>query len=166
MFIRTVARPLLASWFVYAAVDAILDPRHHSAKSAPLVQPYLDEAQIPVTVPQLARAHGALTLVAATALAFSRSPRTAALALAGLATVTAVAGEPFWLEDDEAARAASRENFVKNISLVGGALIAATAGGSGHQRRRVKARAKRRLSKKSAAKAGIAGASGSKRRRR
>src|SRR5512143_3387802 len=151
MFIRTVARPLLASWFVYAAVDAILDPRHHSAKSAPLVQPYLDEAQIPVTVPQLARAHGALTLVAATALAFSRSPRTAALALAGLATVTAVAGEPFWLEDDEAARG---ENFVKNISLVGGALIAATAGGSGHQRRWVKARAKRRLSKKSAAKAG------------
>jgi len=147
MFIRTVARPLLASWFVYAAVDAILDPSRHAAKSAPLVEPYLREAGVNVTVPQLARAHGALTLVAATALAFSRSPRTAALALAGLATVTVAVGEPFWLEDDEAARAASRENFVKNISLLGGALIAATAGGSGTQRRRVKARAKRRDAK-------------------
>jgi len=161
MFVRTVARPLLASWFIYAAVDAILDPQHHSAKSAPVIQPYLEEAGIPVTVPQLARAHGIATLCAATALAFSRSPRTAALALAGLATVTVVAGEPFWREDDEAARAASRENFIKNISLLGGALIAATAGGSGTQRRRVKARAKRRD-----AKASIAAAAGSKKRRR
>ena len=161
MFVRTVARPLLASWFIYAAVDAILDPEHHSAKAAPMIQPYLEEAGIPVTVPQLARAHGALTLVAATALALSRTPRTAAIALAGLATVTVVAGEPFWLEDDEAARAASRENFIKNISLLGGALIAATAGGSGTQRRRVKARAKRRD-----AKASIAAAAGYKKRRR
>jgi len=161
MFIRTVARPLLASWFVYAAVDAILDPSRHAAKSAPLVEPYLREAGVTLTVPQLARAHGVATLVAATALAFSRSPRTAALALAGLATVTVATGEPFWREDDEDARAASRENFVKNVSLLGGALIAATAGGSGTQRRRVKARAKRRD-----AKARIATAAGSRKRRR
>jgi putative oxidoreductase len=161
MFIRTVARPLLASWFVYAAVDAILDPGRHAAKSAPLVEPYLREAGVTLTVPQLARIHGALTLVAATALAFSRTPRTAGLALAGLATVTVATGEPFWREDDEDARAASRESFVKNISLLGGALIAATAGGSGTQRRREKARAKRRI-----AKTGVIHTAGSKKPRR
>ncbi|HEX7590182.1 MAG TPA: hypothetical protein VF362_04300 [Demequinaceae bacterium] len=161
MFIRTVARPLLASWFVYAAVDAILDPGRHAKKTAPLVEPYLEEAGITLTVPQLARIHGALTLVAATALAFSRTPRTSGLALAGLATVTVATGEPFWRETNEAARSASRENFVKNISLLGGLLIAASAGGSGTQRRRVKARAKRRI-----AKASFAKSTGSKKSRR
>jgi uncharacterized membrane protein YphA (DoxX/SURF4 family) len=140
MFTRAIARPLLASWFVYAAVDAILDPSRHAKKSAPLVKPYLDEAGITLTVPQLARIHGALTLVAATALAFSRTPRTAGLALAGLTTVTVATGEPFWRETNEAARSASRENFVKNISLLGGALLAATAAGSGHRRSKAKAR--------------------------
>jgi uncharacterized membrane protein YphA (DoxX/SURF4 family) len=143
MFIRTVARPLLASWFVYAAVDAILDPSRHAAKSAPLVEPFLEETGIALTGPQLARIHGALTLVAATALASSRTPRAAGLALASLATVTVATGEPFWREDDEDARSASRESFVKNISLLGGALIAATAGGSGGPRRRAKAKARR-----------------------
>jgi uncharacterized membrane protein YphA (DoxX/SURF4 family) len=141
MFIRTIARPLLASWFIYAAVDSILDPERHAAKSAPMVEPYLVEAGVTLTVPQLARLHGVATLAAATALAFSRTPRTAGLALAGLATVTVVTGEPFWREEDDSARTASRENFVKNISLLGAALIAATAGGPG--RRRSKARASR-----------------------
>ncbi len=153
MFVRTVARPLLASWFIYAAVDAILDPSRHAAKSAPLVEPVLEEAGITLTGPQLARIHGVATLVAATALAFSRSPRTAGLALASLTTVTVATGEPFWRETSEAARSASRESFVKNISLLGGALIAATAGGSGHRRRKVKARAaKSRKAKARAAK--------------
>ncbi len=101
MFVRTVARPLLASWFVYAAVDALLDPSRHAAKSAPFVEPYLEEAGIPLTVPQLIRIHAAATLGAATALALSRTPRTSGLALASLAAVTAATSEQFWREDDE-----------------------------------------------------------------
>lgn len=143
MFIRTVARPLLASWFIYAAVDSILDPERHAAKSAPLVEPYLEEAGVTLTVPQLARIHGVATLAAATALAFSRTPRTAGLALAGLATVTVVTGEPFWREENGPARTASRENFIKNISLLGAALIAATAGNSGHSKAEARAKARR-----------------------
>jgi uncharacterized membrane protein YphA (DoxX/SURF4 family) len=148
MFVRTVARPLLASWFIYAAVDAILDPSRHSAKTAPLIEPRLREAGIPLTVPQLTRLHGVATLAAATNLAASRTPRTAGLALAGLATVTVVVGEPFWREPAGPARTASRENFIKNISLLGGALIAATAGkpkGS----KKSKARASKRRARKS-----------------
>jgi uncharacterized membrane protein YphA (DoxX/SURF4 family) len=129
MFVRTVARPLLASWFIYAAVDAILDPSRHSAKTAPLVEPRLREAGVALTVPQLTRLHGIATLAAASNLAASRTPRTAGLALAGLAAVTAVVGEPFWREPAGPARTASRESFIKNISLLGGALIAASAGG-------------------------------------
>jgi uncharacterized membrane protein YphA (DoxX/SURF4 family) len=128
MFVRAVARPLLASWFIYAAVDAILDPSRHSARSAPLVTPLLKEAGVPLTVPQLTRLHGVATLAAATSLAGSRTPRTAGLALASLTTVTVVFGEPFWRVPAGPARTASREAFIKNVSLLGGALLAATAG--------------------------------------
>lgn len=128
MFVRAIARPLLASWFVYASVDALLDPARHARKAAPAVEPLLEEAGVSLTLPQLVRAHSAATLVAATSLALSRTPRSAGLALAGLATVTVATSEPFWREEDEDARAASRESFIKNISLLGGALLAATAG--------------------------------------
>ena len=148
MFVRTVARPLLASWFIYAAVDAILDPSRHSAKSAPLIEPRLREVGVPLTVSQLTRLHGVATLAAATSLAASRTPRTAGLALAGLATVTAVVGEPFWREPSGPARNESRENFIKNVSLLGGALIAATAG-KPKPSKRSKARAARRRARKS-----------------
>jgi len=143
MFVRAIARPLLASWFVYASVDALLDPTRHARKAAPIVEPVLEDAGVNLTLPQLVRAHSAATLVAAGTLALSRTPRTAAMVLAGLATVTAATSEPFWLEEDEDARAASRESFVKNISLLGGALLAATAGGS-RRRKKKSARKKTR----------------------
>ncbi len=140
MFVRTVARPLLASWFVYAAVDALLDPKRHADKAAPLIDPILEDAGVNVSVPQLVRFHGAATLVAAIALAGSRTPRTSALALAGLATVTTAISAPFWREKDGAAREASREEFVKNLSLLGGTLLASTAG----KPRRASARARKK----------------------
>ncbi len=148
MFVRAIARPLLASWFIYAAVDAILDPSRHSAKSAPLLEPILEDAGVSLTAPQLTRLHGIATLAAATTLAVSRTPRTAGLALAGLATVNVVVGEPFWRESEGPARTASRENFIKNISLLGGTLIAATAG-KPKRKRKAKGRAAKRGARKS-----------------
>ncbi len=148
MFVRTVARPLLASWFIYAAVDAILDPSRHAAKSAPLVEPILEDAGVSLTVPQLTRLHGIATLAAATTLAVSRTPRTAGLALAGLATVSVVVGEPFWRQPEGPARTASRESFIKNISLLGGTLIAATAG-KPKRKTKQKGRAAKRGARKS-----------------
>jgi uncharacterized membrane protein YphA (DoxX/SURF4 family) len=71
-------------------------------------------------------------------LAGSKTPRTSALTLAGLAALTAVAGRPFWLEEDDAEREVQREAFVKNLSLLGGVMIAATAGKSSRRRKPAK----------------------------
>ncbi len=138
MFFRTIARPLLASWFIYGGVQAILDPVPRAKRSAPIVEPALKEIGAEVSVGSLVQAHGIAQVIAATMLAGSKTPRTSALTLAGLATLTAVAGRPFWLEEDDAEREVQREAFVKNLSLLGGVMIAATAGKSSRRRKPAK----------------------------
>ncbi len=129
MFVRAIARPLLASWFVYASVDALLDPTRHARKASPAIEPLLEDAGVSLTLPQLVRAHSAATLVAATSLALSRTP---ALGRA----------RPRGPRHRSPSRPPSRsgarrtrtrapragKSFLKNISLLGGALLAATAG--------------------------------------
>lgn len=144
MFLRTIARPLLASWFIYGGIESIIDPEHRAERSGRMVAPVLKEAgfeDVPTTA--LVQAHGVATVAAATALAFSKTPKTAATALGLLTAVTVAAGRPFWLEEPGHAREAGREAFVKNISLLGGVMIAATAGNSSRKRRRAKAAKKK-----------------------
>lgn len=139
MFLRTIARPLLAAWFIYGGVESIIDPEHRAERSAKLIDPALKEVgleEVPTSV--LVQAHGVATVAAATALAFSKTPKTSATALGLLAAITAVAGRPFWLEEPGHAREAGREAFIKNISLLGGVMIAATAGNSRKRRKATK----------------------------
>jgi len=51
-------------------------------------------------------------------------PRLSALALAASLAPTTYAGHPFWEERDRAARAAQRTQFLKNVSMMGGLLLA------------------------------------------
>lgn len=152
MFLRSIARPLLASWFIYGAIESVTDPQLRAARAQPVVQPVLDEAGLEVEVADLVKIHGVATIGAATVLALSRTPKTAGVALAGLAALTAAAGRPFWLIEDPEVRAHERSQFFINLSLLGGAMLAATAGHSaGHQarakKRRAKAKARRRASR-------------------
>mgnify|MGYP004363046105 CR=1 FL=1 len=142
--VRALARPLLATWFVYGGVESMLEPERRAERAAPVVDPLLKQAGVDeVTTTDLVKIHGAATVAAATVLAFSRTPRTAGLALTGLAALTVAAGRPFWLVDDEEERAAERDQFLKNLSLMGGAMLAASAGHSArHVARKKKAKAK------------------------
>ncbi len=58
-------------------------------------------------------------------LATGKAPRLASLALAGSLVPTTVVGHDFWNETDPAKKAAQRTQFLKNVSLLGGLLIAA-----------------------------------------
>lgn len=153
---RALARPLLASWFVYGGVRAALEPQKGADASRPVVEPLLREAGIDVPVDTLVRAHGIATAAAAALLAVSRSPRTAGVALTGLAAVTVATATPFWRMEEGPEREASLEQFMKNLSLLGGAMLAATAGHSAGHIKRKKARkvksAERAKAKKAAAK--------------
>jgi putative oxidoreductase len=64
-------------------------------------------------------------IVAGLALATGRAPRLSALALAATVVPTTVAGHPFWEESDPQAKAGQKVHFFKNVSMLGGLLIAA-----------------------------------------
>lgn len=142
--VRALARPLLATWFIYGGVESMRAPERRAERAAPVVDPLLEQAGIDeVTTTDLVKLHGVATVAAATVLAVSRTPRTAGLALSGLAALTVAAGRPFWLLEDEEERRAERDQFLKNLSLLGGVMLAATAGHSArHVARKKKAKAK------------------------
>lgn len=131
--IRTLARPMLASMFVAGGVDEI----RNAATLAPAAKPITERvapliaARVPsgVPLPQdhtgWVRADGALKVVAGLALATGRVPRLAALMLAASLAPTTAAGHPFWAETDPQAKAQQRTQFLKNVSMTGGLLIAA-----------------------------------------
>lgn len=140
--LRHLARPLLATWFVYGGVQSVLEPEKRAERAAPVVEPLLEQAGVEdVKTTDLVKVHGAVTIAAASVLALSRTPRTAGLVLAGLTAATVAVGRPFWLETDEAKKEEQRELFLKNVSLLGGTLLAATAGHS--PKRKAKAKAKK-----------------------
>ncbi len=156
---RSLARPLLASWFIYGGIRDALEPQERAVAAEPVVGPLLKEAGVEVPVETLVRVHSAATAATAAVLALSRTPRTAGVALTGLAAVTVATGAPFWRLPEGDERDAALDQFMKNVSLLGGAMLAATAGHSaGHMKRKkaskAKAKAKAEKAKAEAAKAG------------
>lgn len=139
--LRVLARPLLASWFVYGGVQNALEPERNAALIAPTVEPALKELGVEeVKAADIVKVHGALTVALAASLALSRSPRSSALGLAALAGAKAYFAHPFWKETDPTRREAEMELFLKDVSLVGGVLVAATAGHSARHIARKKAK--------------------------
>lgn len=123
--LRTVARPMLASMFVYGGVMALKEPGPRAAKAQPTADRIKQLApELPVTGANLVRANGAVHLIAGLALATGHFPRIAAFTLAATLPPTTVAGHQYWNESDPAARANQRVHFLKNLSMTGGLLMA------------------------------------------
>ena len=133
---RRIARPMLAAVFVVGGFDALRHPAApRRTAAAPLVKVSPARSTCPTTrscssAPTAPRcsARGAL-------LATGRVPR-ARLARSSPRPLvpTTVAGHAFWEETDPAKRARSRRSqFLKNVGLLGGLLLAAvdTAGKPG-----------------------------------
>lgn len=123
--LRTVARPMLASMFVYGGAMALKDPGPRAAKAQPAADLLKKVApQLPLNGANLARVNGAAQLVAGLALATGHVPRFASFVLATTLPPTTLAGHRYWDETDPAARANQRIHFLKNMSLTGGLLMA------------------------------------------
>jgi len=123
--LRTVARPMLASMFIYGGATALKQPGPRAAKAQPTADLIKKVApQLPVNGSNLTRFNGGVQLVGGLALATGRFPRLAALALAATLPPTTAAGHQYWNETDAAARANQRIHFLKNMSMTGGLLMA------------------------------------------
>ena len=128
---RLIARPMLASMFVVGGVNALKNTAAAAERAKPvtdtvipLAQRYAPNAKIPTDPRTLVRANAATQIVAGLALATGRAPRLASLALAASLVPTTAAGHRFWEESEPTARANQRIHFFKNVSMLGGLMIA------------------------------------------
>jgi uncharacterized membrane protein YphA (DoxX/SURF4 family) len=81
--------------------------------------------RLPENPETLVRLNAVAQLVAAGALATGRVPRISSAVLAASLVPTTMAGHEFWNETDPEARANQRIHFFKNVSMLGGLLLAA-----------------------------------------
>jgi len=157
--VRRIARPMLAAVFVAGGLDALLHPTERAKMAAPLVTKLSGPLNLPDDPELMVRANAATMVAAGTMLAFGTFPRVAALALAGTLVPTTYTAHPFWTIKDPAVRSQERVHFLKNVSLLGGVLIAAvdTAGkpGLAYRTRRAQSVARRQaaLTKREATRA-------------
>lgn len=143
---RLLARPLLSAIFVASGVNTLRDPSYaaHVAREAGLSEPE-----------KLAKFHGATNLVGGLALATGRFPRLASLGLAAGLVPTTLLGHAFWSAPEDQ-KQMQQINFMKNLSLLGGLLIAFADTGGRESLPHAVGRVSRRAAKKADKKAGKA----------
>ena len=139
--IRSLARPLLASMFLAGGYDSLRNPggRVEAVRAAGLAEPE-----------RLVQVNGATMLVGGLALATNHVPRLASLALAGTLVPTTYVGHPFWKETDPGAKQMQTIQFLKNVSMFGGLLLAAADTGGRESVPHAVGRVSRRATKKAA----------------
>ncbi|MEV5612767.1 DoxX family membrane protein [Streptomyces sp. NPDC052225] len=124
--LRKCARPMLSSVFVVGGLSTLRAPARVAPAAEPVAVPVATRVPKLTEDPeQLVRINSAVQVGAGALLATGRLPRVAALALAGSLAPTTLAGHAWWKEKDPERRAQQRTHFLKNVSLLGGLLIAA-----------------------------------------
>lgn len=122
---------MLASMFITGGISSLKNSDYLVARAAPVTErlaPVVEKAtsSLPFSLDskQLVQLNAAVHVVGGAMLATGRSPRLASLALAASMVPTTVAGHRFWEESDPQQRANQRVHFFKNVSMMGGLLLA------------------------------------------
>lgn len=115
---RRAGQALLGTMFMKLGFDAARSPGPRVEKAAALGVPNPEVA---------VRANGAAMVVGGAALTLDKLPRLAALGLIAAMIPTTLAGHSFW-EFEGADRKAQAIQFLKNLGLIGGLVLALTRG--------------------------------------
>jgi uncharacterized membrane protein YphA (DoxX/SURF4 family) len=117
---------MLASIFAIQGYDTFRHPERVAPVAEPVVRPLVENVPgLPAETEQAVRLNGAVQLVGGVLLAIGWWPRLAAAAIAGTLVPTTAAGHRFWEAEDDQTRKQQRIHFLKNVSMLGGLLIAA-----------------------------------------
>jgi uncharacterized membrane protein YphA (DoxX/SURF4 family) len=121
--------------FIVQGSKAFRDPEPHVKKAQPVadrmvplikkVAPPQVGDRIPESTRSLVRLNGAAQVLGGVAIASGSGRRLGATVLAASLVPTTLAGHRFWEESDPEARAAQKVQFMKNLGLFGGLLLAA-----------------------------------------
>jgi uncharacterized membrane protein YphA (DoxX/SURF4 family) len=135
MVIRRIARPLLSVAFIGQGVNSLLNPKSAAEAAAPAVgglQALPDPvgSHVPSNPETVAQINAAVQIGGGLLLATGRLPRVASAALALTVLPANLGTHTFWNEPDPQLKAQKRQQFLTDLSLVGGLLIASadTAG--------------------------------------
>jgi putative oxidoreductase len=127
--LRTAARVMLSAIFVTSGTKVLLNPDSKADAAARVtdrIGPLLEkiDPRLPTDTRTLVRLKAGADVAAGLLLATGHFTRPAAAVLAANLIPTTVAGHPFWSMPKEE-RAAQQVQFLKNLGLVGGLLLAA-----------------------------------------
>lgn len=123
--VRRFARPLLASTWIYGGAEALRNPAPKVPDASDVALPIAAKIPyLPQDPQQLVKINAAVQLGAGSLLALGKLPRLSALALTGSAVLTTAAGHRFWQERDPQKKAEQTYEFVQNLGMIGGLLIA------------------------------------------
>lgn len=123
---------MFASMFLVGGVNALRNSDALAARTKPFLDRFTTAAHrvapsvpVPDSPVVLVRVNAAAQVLAALSMATGRAPRISGFVLAASLVPTTWAGHPFWTETDPAMRANQKTHFFKNLSMLGGALLAA-----------------------------------------
>jgi putative oxidoreductase len=116
---------MLASIFVAQGMQQFQNPERVSALAEPVVRPLRERIPaVPAETEHAVKVNGAVQATAGTMLGLGLLPRLAALVIAGTLVPTTLAGHRFWEIQDPQERAMQRIHFLKNLTMMGGLLLA------------------------------------------
>ncbi|RVW09200.1 DoxX family protein [Prescottella agglutinans] len=131
MLVRRIARPLLSTVFIAGGIGALRSPSPPAQAAGPFLEKSIETLpgavtdKLPSDPETLVKINAAVQIGAGALLAIGKAPRASSLVLAGTLIPTTVAGHDFWNVDDPQQRAMQRMQFFKNMTILGGLLIAA-----------------------------------------
>jgi putative oxidoreductase len=122
---------MLASMFISGGINSLRNSQALADRAAPVTEKLEPVAKtatqsLPFSLDsqQMVQVNGLIHVVGGAMLATGRLPRLASLALAATLVPTTLAGHRFWEESDPQQRANQQVHFFKNVSMMGGLLLA------------------------------------------
>lgn len=117
--------------FIVGGINALKNAKVLARRAQPVtgrLEPLVDKvtSSLPfnVTPEQQVLANGTIHVVCGAMLATGRAPRLSSFALAATMVPTTLAGHRFWEETDPQLRQNQQIHFFKNVSMMGGLLLA------------------------------------------
>lgn len=129
--VRTAARAFLGAIFVVQGAQSVRDPDRlvpAAKRVTDRVGPLLERTHpaLPADARTLVQLNGAVQVAAGLLMVSHTLRRPAAAVLAGSLTATTLAGHPYWQHEDPEQRRTQQIQFLKNLGLLGGLILAAT----------------------------------------
>lgn len=134
---QRLAGPLFAGIFIVGGLDAARHPDGKVDKADKVVPKLTEPIGLHGETATFVRANGVTQIVAGSLFALGILPRMTAATLFGSLVPTTLAGHRFWEEGTSADRTAQEVQFLKNLAIMGGLVLAMS--GPRATRRRKKA---------------------------